>query len=269
MSEHPHGTAGAAWLRCFRTRPDSTARLVCFAHAGGAASAFRTWPRRLPDGIELHAVQYPGRQDRAGEPHIDDMEAMADAAAAALRPLLDRPMALLGHSMGAAIAYEVLRRLEDDPDTTCAHLFVSGHPAPDLRRPGSLHQGGDAGLIEDVRRLGAIPPEALDNPTLRELFLPTLRADYRLIERYVPTAGAPVRTPITVLMGEDDPEVTRPEALAWSDTTSGAFVLRSFPGGHFYLTTHETQVVDAVTETLTGAAGRSSTALHGGRGLTR
>ncbi|MER7394478.1 alpha/beta fold hydrolase [Streptomyces sp. NPDC000151] len=269
MTDTMNRTPGADWLRCFRPAPGSKASLVCFPHAGGAASAFRTWPRRLGDGIELYAVQYPGRQDRSAEPHIDDMEVMADAVAAALRPLLDRPLALLGHSMGAAIAYEVAQRLADEPFATCAHLFVSGHPAPDMQRPGTLHESSDTGLIEDVRRLGGIAPEALDNPTLRELFLPTLRADYRLIERYAPTPGTPLRTPVTVLCGADDPEMTHAEALAWSRTTSGAFAVRTFPGGHFYLADQEARVVDAVTGALDDVTGRDPAPLHGGRGLAR
>ncbi|WP_344165372.1 thioesterase II family protein [Nocardiopsis rhodophaea] len=241
---------------------------MCFAHAGGAASAFRTWHRHLPEEIELHAVQYPGRQDRFEESHVDDMDAMAEAITAALRPLRDRPLALLGHSMGAAVAYEVMRRLESEaPNLTCERLFVSGRPAPEVQRPGALHRGDDDGLIEDVRRLGAIAPETLADPTLRGLFIPTLRADYRLIERYSPSPGPALRTPVTALIGEEDPEVTREEALAWSRTTSGSFALRDFPGDHFYLTTQEPQVVDAVAATLTPAVSHHPSESSDGRFL--
>ncbi|MET8388555.1 alpha/beta fold hydrolase [Streptosporangium canum] len=234
------------WLRCQRADPAPRLRLVCFPHAGSAAGFFRTWAGRLPYGVELYAVQYPGRQDRIEEEFAADMDGLAGPVAAALEDLPGVPIALFGHSMGAAVAHEVARRLEERERVPLAGLVVSGRPAPDRLRPAEVHLGGDEALLTDLRRLGGTSEEVLADPALRALVLPALRADYRLIETYEPRPRPPVRTPICVCLGDADPEVDLDEAAAWADHTAGGFGLRAFPGDHFYLVAHEDELIREV-----------------------
>jgi medium-chain acyl-[acyl-carrier-protein] hydrolase len=42
-------------------------RLFCISYAGGGASVFRSWSDRLPDCVEVCAVQLAGRESRAGK----------------------------------------------------------------------------------------------------------------------------------------------------------------------------------------------------------
>lgn len=102
----------AAWVRPFRLTPMPRLRLACFPHAGGSASFFRSWSERLPPDIDLLALQYPGREDRFNEAPATRLEDLADGAALALRDFADAPLALFGHSLGAALAYETALRLE-------------------------------------------------------------------------------------------------------------------------------------------------------------
>jgi pyochelin biosynthesis protein PchC len=238
------------WLRRFRPVDAPWTRLVCFPHAGGSAAAYRTWRTDVPPDVELYAVQYPGRLDRIGEPCVDDMDRVADAVTDAITPLLDRPVALFGHSLGAAIAYETARRLPARTGHVPARLFVSGRPAPDRQRPGSTHLATDDVLWDEVRRLGGTGTDALADPELREAFLPALRSDYRLAETYRPRPGPPLDCPITALLGDRDSEVNADEASGWARFTRAAFSIRVFPGDHFYLVTHHAQVVDEVIDRL-------------------
>ncbi|PKW18435.1 thioesterase II family protein [Saccharopolyspora spinosa] len=238
------------WFRCYRPVEHCAGRLICLPHAGGSASAFRTWARALPPDVELLVAQYPGRQDRISEPHVRDMDALLAGLIRAMRPVLDRPLALLGNSMGAAVAYELAQHL----GSACAQLFVSGRPGPSRQRPGVVHLSGDDGLLADVRNLGGVTPEVLEDPVLRELFLPTLRADYQLIETYRPTTS-PLPVPVMALMGSSDPEVDEADARAWAAATTGEFELRWFDGGHFFLTDRPDDVVKVVAERLAGSFG--------------
>ena len=118
------------WFRCDRPVVLPRVRLVAFPPAGAAASFFRPWTRFLPQGVELLGVQYPGREDRLLEPHPPDLHALADTIAAALGGRAGVPLALFGHSLGAAIAYEVAHRLQVQATARVVHVYLSGRPAP-------------------------------------------------------------------------------------------------------------------------------------------
>jgi surfactin synthase thioesterase subunit len=240
-------------LRCFDRRPSASVRLFCFPHAGGAASSFRAWPALLPGEVELQAVQYPGREDRLAAAPACTMGELVAGIVPALLPLLDLPYALFGHSMGAAVAYEVAVALQERDVPPPVHLFASAREAPKRSRGGDIHLGNDDALYADLVRLGGPGGELLANPELRAFVLPIVRNDYRLIETYGPSPMVPLECPITVLRGDSDPDVSEDDALAWKAATHAAFAVETFPGGHFYLVPQRRQVVAAMARVLQAA----------------
>jgi pyochelin biosynthetic protein PchC len=238
------------WLRCYRPRPGAALRLLCFPHASGNATFYRDWTTRLPPEVELVAVQYPGRLDRIKEPCVLDMPTMVDAITDAVRPVLDGPFALFGHSMGAAIAYEVALGVARRYEVAPVAAFLSGRPAPRHHRPGVKHLGDDDALWGELRRLGGTADEALDHPDLRAALMPTLRGDYRLIETYQPSGPQPLASPIVALSGTDDPEAAVSEVADWVEYTERDFTLHVFEGNHFYLVPHRDAVVATVAQGL-------------------
>ncbi|KIF77593.1 hypothetical protein QR77_34665 [Streptomyces sp. 150FB] len=250
------------WLRGYDERLDAQVRMVCFPHAGGSAAFYRPWHQGLPRRVELHAVQYPGRGERRTAPLVDDVRTMAGLIVDDLAPLLDRPLALFGHSMGAFVAYEAARIL-DERGAPPAHLFVSGQIAPGApgdTRSGTVqtHSRPDAGIadaddeevVRHLGRLGGTEAELLADPEMREIFLPYIRNDFRMLHSYRPTAGQPLTTPITALTGADDPMATPALAAEWRDLTSSRFALEVFPGGHFFLVSEQAAVLDFVATRL-------------------
>ncbi|MEV4561991.1 alpha/beta fold hydrolase [Kitasatospora sp. NPDC049285] len=237
----------ARWTRCRRPSAAAAVNLVLLPHAGGSAGFYRAWHELLPREVELHVVQYPGREDRFAEPLVDDMAVLADALAEALAPLFSRPVVLFGHSMGASIALEVLRRLE-----AAGHrprlLIASGRGAPHRLGPGTLHAAPDDELVEEVRRQSGSGSAALDDPDLRALLLPMIRSDYRLSEAHRPVGAAPVATPVAVLRGRTDTAVTEELATAWGELTTGGSSQFAFDGGHFYFQGQESRVVATVVD---------------------
>ncbi|HWG98570.1 MAG TPA: alpha/beta fold hydrolase [Pilimelia sp.] len=242
---------GQAWLRRFR-QPGvpPRLRLVCLPHAGGGASAFRSWPHLLPEDVDMLAVCYPGRQDRFREPCVERMDVMADLVTEALLPYAGEPLAVFGHSMGASIAYEVAVRMEQRHGRRLAALFVSGQAPPHRARYRDAHLRGDDALIADVRWLGGSGADAPAHPDLIELVLPALRADYALLAGYRRDPLYVLGTPVVAYAGRDDGEVS-PDALArWADVTEAGLTVRMFPGDHFYLVDAEAELVADVSDRL-------------------
>src|SRR5262245_156411 len=99
-------------------------RLLCLPYAGGTASLYRQWPDGLPSAIEVCPVELPGRGVRLGEPPSSDLSRLCDDVIAAIDELPGLPMAVFGHSMGAKLAFELARRLDD----RIVYLFASGSP---------------------------------------------------------------------------------------------------------------------------------------------
>lgn len=238
------------WLRCYRPRPPAATKLICLPHAGGSASAFRAWPDRAGPDIEIHAVQYPGREDRLTDPFIDRMDALVEAVTAEIAAAAFSRFALFGHSMGGAVAYEVAVRLRALGLPGPAHLFISGRQPPEHHRSGTLHTKDDQALVDELVRLRPANAELMAEPALARIVLPVVRNDYRLIETYRPAQADPLRCPITALVGEADTELTVAESAAWAGLTTGRVQPRTFPGDHFYLVDHRAAVIATVVDAL-------------------
>ncbi|WP_330257831.1 thioesterase II family protein [Streptomyces murinus] len=246
----PLTEADGLWIRRFHPRPDARVRLVCLPHAGGSASFYFPVSRSMPEDVDVLCVQYPGRQDRRGEPLVDSLPVLADKVHQALLPWADRPLALFGHSMGASLAYELARRLERDQEIVPAALIASGRRAPSRHRVETVHLRDDDGLVAEMRALSGTNPQLLGDEEILRMILPAVRADYRAAETYTWEPGPPLRCPVTCLVGDDDPKVTVAEAAAWSEHTEGPFALKVFPGGHFFLAEHQPEIIRLITARL-------------------
>ncbi|MDL4819437.1 thioesterase II family protein [Actinomadura opuntiae] len=238
-----------SWFRCPEPRPWASMRLFCLPHAGGSAVFYRPWVKAVSPALEVQAVQYPGRADRMVDAFVTDAHQLARLIAGAMAPLMDRPAALFGHSMGAVLAYEVARLLQER-GTPPVHVFASGARPPHDRGDERVAERDDDGVVEAMLKLGGTDAEALRDPELRELVLPYVRNDFALIEDYAHRDGTRLTVPVTAIIGDADPHVTEAQAKGWAQVTAGRFALKVLPGGHFYLNDRQPQVVAEIHRTL-------------------
>ncbi|MFE4972093.1 thioesterase II family protein [Kitasatospora sp. NPDC056651] len=257
------------WLRRFHPAPGPAApRLVMLPHAGGSASFYFPFSRALSGDVDVLVTQYPGRQERHGEPSITDIRELAAAVLAALTAdgPGDAPLALFGHSMGALVAYELAGLLEER-GVPLARLFVSGcrgAAVPD-DDPRWLRAHDDDALLAELAAMGGTDAELLDHPDIRQLVLPPLRADLHAVRTYRHRPRRPLRVPVTALTGDADPRVRPDTARAWSELTLGPCDLRTFPGDHFYLVAPGTfdEVAGLLRDRLTGPGPSTTHTPHG------
>ncbi|PPK63145.1 alpha/beta fold hydrolase [Actinokineospora auranticolor] len=241
------------WLVNLTPRRRGRVSLLCLPFAGGGAGAFHDWPDGLPPDVEVWAVRLPGRESRLVEEPYRDLGALVDALVPEVAGLVGTPYAVFGHSMGALVGYELVRRLRAAGLPEPGLLVASGHDAPHVAaHPRQLHAMPDPALVAALRDYGATPDTLLAQPELLELFLPTIRADFAVVETYAYRPGPPLRCPFAVLRGVADHDVTPAGCAAWAELTAGPTAQLAFPGGHFFIDEARERVLAELTELLDG-----------------
>jgi medium-chain acyl-[acyl-carrier-protein] hydrolase len=120
------------------------------------------------------------------EAPYERMEPLVEALAGAIEPYLDGPFAFFGHSMGAAVAFELCRLLRRRGQPLPKLLIASAARAPQYRRDYTPPPAPpDSQFLEDLRCLQGIPSEVLDRPESMRAILPALKADAALYREYV------------------------------------------------------------------------------------
>lgn len=228
-----------SWIvRPRSSSPEARLQLLVFPYAGGGPAAFRAWQDRLTPGVRVFVASLPGRERRIAEKPLDDMATIVEQLTAAACAIAGNgiPIAFFGYSLGGIIAFEVARRLSSIGCPSPSSLIVAACAAPQLpwRRP-MLHLLDDEQLVGRLRDLNGTPEDVLRDPEMLQLFLPMLRADFKLRETYRYMVDRPLPIPISAIGGARDPYVTRDDVDAWREQTTERFDCTIFDGGHFLL----------------------------------
>jgi medium-chain acyl-[acyl-carrier-protein] hydrolase len=243
----------SSWFLNPKPSPSAKLRLFCFPFAGVGASVYRGWADAFGSDVDLRIVQLPGREARLRDQPIGSVDAIVAALCDAAKPLLDRPYAAFGHSLGGLIAFELLRALRDADAPAPERLFVSATRAPQLRNPHPpLRHLADLALLRhvDERYCGSVPQAVMESAELREFLVPPLRADLTALETYTYRSAPPIACGLSVFGGTDDATVPSAALEAWREQTSGSFRLRMIQGGHLYLQPSRAMLVDAIRNDL-------------------
>ncbi|MER7453645.1 thioesterase domain-containing protein [Nocardia beijingensis] len=223
-------------------------RLFCYPFAGGKAAAYTPWRARLPEWVELCALELPARQRHLAQTPIRRFSDLVETALAQVLPLTDLPFAFFGHSLGALAAYEVARRL---PEASAPRaLFLCGAVAPHLPRPGRLSELPDHEFVAAVGHYGGIPPEVRETPEVMALFLPALRSDFEIFDDYRFTPAAAPSCPAYLFGGRDDRQVAATQLEAWRDLLPGLRSTELLPGGHFFLVEQRAALLGSLADKL-------------------
>lgn len=242
------------WIVRRRRRPDALASLYCFPHAGGSPGEYVRWSDDLP-GIQVWGVHLPGRTTRQAEPPYTQMGALVNALASAVDFDADRPFVFFGQSLGALVAFEVAKELQERGRALPRRLIVSSCPAPPLpavQRP--VRSMSDNELLDAIERgTGKVLTQLRGDPGMREHALGCFRADYALLEDYRPAPTGPLNCPITVFAGSGEPWWSW--RGGWAAHTRAPTNLRVLPGGHFYFRQRRVESLHALRMSILTTGG--------------
>jgi surfactin synthase thioesterase subunit len=216
--------------------------LFCLPFAGGSSYSYREFQRYADNGMRMEALDLPGRGRRFPERLLTRLPDMADDVFEQIRNRLDGAYAVYGHSLGAWIAYLLVKRIIRERCPLPRHLFVSGRKGPCLpAKEKDRHLLPRAEFVEILKKFEGTTQEVLENRELMSLFEPVLRADFQALDTYAYERSVPFDVPVTVMWGSDE-NTPRSEALRWQDETTQKVSFLEFSGGHFFIFQHAASI---------------------------
>jgi len=192
------------------------------------------------------------------EPPLPTIVAIAAAVAEAMSSFLDKPYAVLGHSMGAWVAHEVIHELTRRGASQPIKAYFSANRAAHLHGPEHdvdtetpmLHRLSQADFwVAFEKRYGRNPD--LQDTFIRDFVYPLLQNDFAALETHVPSDLAALPCPISALGGQGDNRYTAAQISAWEQHSSKDFSVHWFDGKsgywgtpHRFVTDHYEPVVE-------------------------
>lgn len=250
-------------IRPLHTDARSGGAVIFFPHAGGSPRFFTHLAAAMPH-CRVFGVTYPGRDHLVDAAPVTEMAPLATSIAHELttrfRAGQDDPLILVGHSLGAFVAYETAAVLSASATPLRTVVVASGQNPP-LRRPFEHPDvpQTDSDIVADVIRQNPASAPIWENPELRSFFLPIVRADYELLGSYAPSQS--VIEQITVVVADQDTEVDHSRMSQWQLVSHQRIKIAIVHGGHFYLDSPDLQLAQQLLQmpalTNTSGGGRA------------
>ncbi|EPT35020.1 thioesterase II family protein [Streptococcus agalactiae] len=220
------------------------ARLFLFPYAGGGSAAFRNWADKFED-IQLSTILYPGRECRFSDTPVDNIDVLSKEIFSEIINTVDfeLPYFLFGHSMGTKVVYEVALKIKESEYPNPVGIIISGGRAPCYKEPRPIYHLDDNRFRESLKRYDGTPKEIIENEELFNIFLPMLRADFIVDEKYEKEKVEKLDTEILGLMGNVDEEISVDELIKWEDYTTAGFGCETISGAHMFVITNPDEVI--------------------------
>ena len=218
-------------------------QLFLLHFAGGSRYSFQFLHSLLLE-FEVHALELPGRGKRMGEDLLRDFDAAAqDLYNQILQQTDSMDYIIYGHSLGAYLALTVTHMLEK-ANRGPACLVVSGNAGPGVHSGRERYLLDHEAFLDELKRLGGVPKEVLEDEELLDFVLPVLRADFELADKNYFDESASVSAPIFVLMGSEEEDVK--DVGNWGKFTRSSFGYKIVKGGHFFIFDHPHEIARSI-----------------------
>jgi external thioesterase TEII len=221
-------------------------QLFMLHFGGGNCYSYQFLKPYLPRNFDFLPLELPGRGKRVNEELVsNESEAIEDLVSQILSLRNNQPYIIFGHSMGAALGLRVTKKLEEAGDPP-KRLIVAGNAGPGTGKEDKRRsEMDDEALKAELKTLGGVQDEVLDNEDLFDFFAPIMRSDFRLLENGEKLSpDYKLTSSITAIMG--DKEETSEEIENWKKFTTGDFKSYLLPGNHFFIHDHPLELAQII-----------------------
>ncbi len=227
-------------------------KLLCVPYAGATSMNYLQWKKYFDSDIQLIPLDPPGRGRRITEDCAQSIDEAIEDMVSQIHHLLspDEDYAFYGHSMGSLLIYEILHSLKNTAFNTPAHVFLSGRNPPQYPIPLRISHLNDPEFIKEILKYGGTPEGFFENKQLADLFLPILRADYKMVEDYVYMEKEKLPIGITYFYSSEDAGISLTWINRWRELITGDFNMYTFKGGHFFIFEHAKEISSIMNNVL-------------------
>jgi len=210
-------------------------QLFLLHFAGGSIYSYQFLRSFLPE-FDFIPLELPGRGKRIRERLIKDFNQAADDIYRQLvGQLQPRPFLIYGHSMGSLLALQVAALLEKTNQSPMA-IIVSGNAGPGTREGKKRYLLEKNAFKAEMKAIGGMPDEVLENEELLEYFEPMLKADFEVVEKDFSDYILKVNVPIYAVMGTEEEQ--NDHINDWMNYTTSGFAYELLEGNHFFILRH-------------------------------
>lgn len=223
-------------------------KIIALPFAGGNKYSYRELANLLPSNYVWETLELPGRGARMMEGLLSDIRQLSESIIDDLiKATTSDTYILYGHSMGTLLGYELTKMLVNRGHKLPELLFFTGRGAPSVEREKKIAHLPNKEFWQEVKELGGLPNELMENNELLEFFGPIMRADFKAVEDYVFASDNPLPVPIFVRVGDQE-GVSDENVQAWQEMSSQPLDSGILAGDHFFIFKQAQQLVKQLIE---------------------
>lgn len=227
-------------------------KLFCIPYAGASTTIYYKFTNYLANNVILCPIEISGRGIRFEEECLTSYKETVDDVVNQILSQLkdDETYAILGYSMGALIAYDVVYRIKDKSNKVPCCIFISAHQPlnikNDMKRTLDL---SDDELIQKLIEQGGISESISREKEFVEIFLPIIRSDFKIIESFkFSQQNNILDSKIIVMFTKEDKYSDR--IRDWDEVFNTNCHYEEFKGNHFFINRDYKRMVEIINESI-------------------
>ncbi|MDE6847880.1 MAG: hypothetical protein K2O29_02785 [Ruminococcus sp.] len=223
--------------------------IFCIPCAGGSAYMFRKIEGLLPSDAVIIPLEIAGRGSRFNEKLNQCIEETANDLYNSIKDRTDSDYCILGFSMGGIIAYELCRKIYDNGLKMPISVFMLGTEPPEFFSRTEYHKLSDSDFRKKMISINGIPEELVQNSELFDVYLPALKADFKMCETYRKKDDT-VRFDVNFHLINGIKDSISIEQLELWKNYCRKYTMDFVPGNHFFINSNLTETALAISKNL-------------------